>query len=130
MRTTLVGSTIPGVDQIDPGVLAGAAGPLERRPGEATLSIWEQAPGRAALFARIGRLTCAAVVLDRASVDNRGLMVGLVRTAGDVGIIVGPLLVGGLLDFGQPVLVFYVVAAVIALFALLSWYVFQHHAAS
>ncbi|KON30331.1 hypothetical protein AC480_01310, partial [miscellaneous Crenarchaeota group archaeon SMTZ1-55] len=71
-----------------------------------------------------------AMVLDRASVENRGLMVGLVRTGGDVGIIIGPLLVGGLLDFGQPVLVFYVVAAIIALFALLSWYIFQHYAVS
>jgi DHA1 family multidrug resistance protein-like MFS transporter len=71
-----------------------------------------------------------AMVLDRASVENRGLMVGLVRTGGDVGIIIGPLLVGGLLDLGQPVLVFYVVAAIIALFALLSWYIFQHYAVS
>lgn len=69
-----------------------------------------------------------AMVLDRASVENRGLVVGLLRTTGDVGIIVGPLLVGGLLDLGHPVLVFYVVAAIIALFALLSWRILQTQA--
>jgi DHA1 family multidrug resistance protein-like MFS transporter len=69
-----------------------------------------------------------AMVLDRASVENRGLVVGLLRTTGDVGIIVGPLLVGGLLDLGHPALVFYVVAAIIALFALLSWRILQTQA--
>ncbi len=69
-----------------------------------------------------------AMVLDRASVENRGLTVGLLRTTGDIGIIVGPLLVGGLLDLGHPVLVFYVVAAILTLFALLTWRVFHQQA--
>ncbi len=66
-----------------------------------------------------------AMAMDRSAPETRGLTVGLLRTTGDLGIIVGPLLVGGLLDLGHPVLVFYVVAAIIALFAFLTWWIFQ-----
>jgi MFS family permease len=65
------------------------------------------------------------MVLDLASPDTRGLMMGLLRTTGDVGIIVGPLLVGSLLDLGQPRLVFYVVAAILAFFTLLARGIFH-----
>lgn len=68
-----------------------------------------------------------AMALDRAAGETRGLTVGLLRTTGDIGIIVGPLLVGSLLDLGHPVLVFYVVAAIIALFAVLTWWILHRH---
>jgi len=66
------------------------------------------------------------MILDMAEPDARGLMMGLLRTTGDVGIIVGPLLVGSLLDLGQPTLVFYVVATIFAFFTVLSWSLFRH----
>ncbi len=65
------------------------------------------------------------MVLDLASPDTRGLMMGLLRTTGDVGIIVGPLLVGSLLDLGHPRLVFYVVAAILAFFTILARGIFH-----
>ena len=67
------------------------------------------------------------MILDLAAPDTRGLMMGLLRTTGDIGIIIGPLLVGSLLDLGQPRLVFYVVAAVFAFFTVLSWNTFRRY---
>jgi hypothetical protein len=46
---------------------------------------------------------------------------GILRTTGDLGLILGPLLVGGLLDIGQPILVFYAVAGTIGSFAVIVW---------
>jgi DHA1 family multidrug resistance protein-like MFS transporter len=69
------------------------------------------------------------MILDIATSDTRGLMMGLLRTTGDVGIIVGPVLVGTLLDLGQPRLVFYVVATILAFFTLVTWKV-THQATS
>jgi MFS-type transporter involved in bile tolerance (Atg22 family) len=40
------------------------------------------------------------MILDIVQPENRGLMMGLLRTTGDVGIIVGSFLVGSLLDVG------------------------------
>lgn len=67
------------------------------------------------------------MILDVASLETRGLMMGVLRTTGDVGIIVGPLLVGSLLDLGQPRLVFFVVAGIFAFFTILSWSTFRRH---
>lgn len=67
------------------------------------------------------------MILDLAAPDTRGLMMGLLRTTGDIGIIIGPLLVGSLLDLGQPRLVFYVVAAIFAFFTILTWSVFRRY---
>jgi DHA1 family bicyclomycin/chloramphenicol resistance-like MFS transporter len=67
------------------------------------------------------------MILDLASPDTRGVMMGLLRTTGDIGIIIGPLLVGMLLDLGQPRLVFYVVAAIYAFFAIVSWFIFHRY---
>jgi MFS family permease len=65
------------------------------------------------------------MILDLATVETRGLMMGVLRTTGDIGIIVGPLLVGSLLDLGQPHLVFYVVAGIYAFFTILFWITFR-----
>ena len=67
------------------------------------------------------------MILDLATVETRGLMMGVLRTTGDIGIIVGPLLVGSLLDLGQPHLVFYVVAGIYAFFTILFWNTFRQH---
>lgn len=67
------------------------------------------------------------MILDLATVETRGLMMGVLRTTGDFGIIVGPLLVGSLLDLGQPRLVFYVVAGIYAFFTILFWCTFRRY---
>ena len=67
------------------------------------------------------------MILDLATAETRGLMMGVLRTTGDIGIIVGPLLVGSLLDLGQPRLVFYVVAGIFAFFTILYWSTFRRH---
>ncbi len=64
------------------------------------------------------------MILDTAQPENRGLMVGLLRTTGDVGIIVGPILVGGLLDIGFIHNIFYVIAGIIGIFTCISWMIF------
>jgi MFS family permease len=64
------------------------------------------------------------MILDTAQPENRGLMVGLLRTTGDIGIIVGPILVGGLLDIGFIVSIFYVIAGIIGVFTFISWMIF------
>jgi DHA1 family multidrug resistance protein-like MFS transporter len=64
------------------------------------------------------------MILDTAQPENRGLMVGLLRTTGDIGIIVGPILVGSLLDIGYIVSIFYVIAGIIGIFTIISWIIF------
>ena len=64
------------------------------------------------------------MILDTAQPENRGLMVGLLRTTGDIGIIVGPILVGSLLDIGFIHNIFYVIAGIIGIFTCISWMIF------
>ena len=66
-----------------------------------------------------------AMISDYAKPENRGVTLGLARTIADVGIILGSTLVGWLIDVGQPLLVFYLIAAVLALFSAVTWYVFR-----
>jgi MFS family permease len=65
------------------------------------------------------------MILDTAQPENRGLMVGLLRTTGDIGIIVGPILVGGLLDIGFIHNIFFVIAGIIGIFTCISWMIFH-----
>jgi hypothetical protein len=46
------------------------------------------------------------MILDTSQLKNRGLIVGLLRTTGDMEIIIGPLLEGSLLDVGCIVSIF------------------------
>jgi DHA1 family multidrug resistance protein-like MFS transporter len=62
--------------------------------------------------------------------EARGLMLGLARTIADVGIILGPTLAGWLIDAGQPLLVFYLVAASLSVFSLVTWRVYRTHRVS
>jgi DHA1 family multidrug resistance protein-like MFS transporter len=71
-----------------------------------------------------------AMISDYAKPENRGLTLGLARTIADVGIILGSILVGWLIDVGQPLLVFYLISAVLALFSCVTWYVFRDQPAS
>jgi DHA1 family multidrug resistance protein-like MFS transporter len=61
------------------------------------------------------------MIMDIVAQERRGIFMGILRTTGDFGLILGPLLVGGLLDLGQPRLVFYTVAGTIGSFAVLVW---------
>jgi DHA1 family multidrug resistance protein-like MFS transporter len=61
------------------------------------------------------------MIMDIVAQERRGIFMGILRTTGDLGLILGPLLVGGLLDLGQPRLVFYTVAGTIGSFAVLVW---------
>jgi MFS-type transporter involved in bile tolerance (Atg22 family) len=62
------------------------------------------------------------MIMDLVSLERRGVFMGILRTTGDLGLILGPLLVGGLLDLGQPTLVFYVVAGTIGSYAVIVWH--------
>lgn len=61
------------------------------------------------------------MIMDIVAQERRGIFMGILRTTGDLGLILGPLLVGGLLDLGQPRLVFYMVTGTIGSFAVLVW---------
>lgn len=61
------------------------------------------------------------MIMDLVVQEHRGIFMGILRTTGDFGLILGPLLVGGLLDLGQPRLVFYAVACTIGGFAVIVW---------
>jgi MFS family permease len=61
------------------------------------------------------------MIMDLIALERRGIFMGILRTTGDLGLILGPLLVGGLLDLGQPRLVFYAVAGIICSFAVIVW---------
>lgn len=61
------------------------------------------------------------MIMDIVAQERRGIFMGILRTTGDFGLILGPLLVGGLLDLGQPRFVFYTVAGTIGSFAVLVW---------
>jgi MFS family permease len=149
LSTTQIGLVFSVTSATIVGVLLGVIPTLEQRmsrPHMLVVSLGVAASAIAALSLASDFLTLAVMavplgvgfsliqptpfvmILDMAAPDARGLMLGLLRTTGDVGIIVGPLLVGSLLDLGQQRLVFYVVAAIFAFFTILSWGIFRHHA--
>lgn len=66
-----------------------------------------------------------AIIIDLSEPRNRGLMMGTVRTVADVGIILGPNIVGWLLGIGEPAWVFYLIAAIIAGVSILTWAAFR-----
>ncbi len=66
-----------------------------------------------------------AMISDYAKPEYRGVTLGLARTIADFGIILGSTLVGWIIDVGQPLLVFYLISAVLALFAAVTWHVFR-----
>jgi MFS family permease len=69
-----------------------------------------------------------AMIIDLSKPANRGLMMGVMRTVADIGVIVGPIIVGSLMNIGQPLLVFYVIAAIIGALSLMTWIVFRRPA--
>ena len=66
-----------------------------------------------------------AMIIDLSEPRNRGLMMGTVRTVADLGIIVGPNIVGWLLSVGEPAWVFYLIAVIIGGISILTWAAFR-----
>jgi MFS family permease len=68
--------------------------------------------------------TVFSMISDHAEPENRGLTMGISRTVAAFGIVIGPTMVGGLIDLGQPLLAFYLVAGILGLFSILTNAVF------
>jgi MFS transporter, DHA2 family, lincomycin resistance protein len=66
-----------------------------------------------------------AMIIDLSEPRNRGLMMGAVRTVADLGIILGPNIVGWLLGVGEPAWVFYLIAVIIGGVSILTWAAFR-----
>jgi DHA1 family multidrug resistance protein-like MFS transporter len=66
-----------------------------------------------------------AMIIDLSEPRNRGLMMGTVRTVADIGIILGPNIVGWLLGVGEPAWVFYLIAVIIGGISILTWTAFR-----
>jgi MFS family permease len=69
--------------------------------------------------------TVFSMISDHAKPENRGLTMGISRTVAAFGIVIGPTMVGGLIDLGQPLLAFYLVAGILGLFSILTRLVFR-----
>jgi len=69
--------------------------------------------------------TVFSMISDHAEPENRGLTMGISRTVAAFGIVIGPTMVGGLIDLGQPLLAFYLVAGILGLFSILTHIVFR-----
>jgi MFS family permease len=65
------------------------------------------------------------MISDYAEPENRGLTLGISRTVAAFGIVIGPTMVGGLIDFGQPLLAFYIISGILFLFSVLTFAVFR-----
>jgi MFS family permease len=65
-----------------------------------------------------------AMLIDFAKPEKRGVTMGIFRTAGALGIIIGPTMVGFLIDLGTVLIPFYIVAATLGTFSLLIRIVF------
>jgi MFS family permease len=66
-----------------------------------------------------------AMINDHSPPYSGGKALGFARTLADMGIILGPTLVGWIIDLGHPLWVFYVVATIIGLFAIMTWYLLR-----
>ena len=69
--------------------------------------------------------TVFGMISDYAEPENRGLTMGISRTVAAFGIVIGPTMVGGLIDLGQPLLAFYIISGVLCLFSILTYVVFR-----
>jgi len=65
------------------------------------------------------------MIIDLSKPENRGLSMGILRTIADLGVIIGPIMVGLLMDLNQPLLVFYLVAGIVVAFSFITWIVFR-----
>lgn len=70
------------------------------------------------------------MISDYAHPEHRGVTMGVARTIADIGHLIGPPMVGWLLDLGQPLIVFYIVAGALSGVSLITYWVFRHKADS
>jgi MFS family permease len=66
------------------------------------------------------------MISDHAHPEHRGVTMGVARTIADTGHLIGPPMVGWLLDLGQPLMAFYIVAGVLSGVSLVTYKVFRH----
>jgi MFS family permease len=66
-----------------------------------------------------------AMVIEYAKAENRGLAMGVMRTIGDLGIVIGPMIVGWLLDLGQALYAFYLITILVGASSLLTWLILR-----
>lgn len=66
-----------------------------------------------------------AMLINYTNPRNRGVIMGFLRTIGDLGIVLGPILVGGLIDIGEPLFVFYLVALFSLIFSFFAYVIFK-----
>ena len=64
------------------------------------------------------------MISDYAHPEYRGVTMGVARTIADAGHLIGPIMVGWLIDLGQPLIAFYVVAGILGGVALLTYQIF------
>jgi len=69
--------------------------------------------------------TVFGMISDSAEPENRGLTMGISRTVAALGIVIGPTMVGGLIDLGQPLLIFYIVSGLLCLFSIITYVIFK-----
>lgn len=65
------------------------------------------------------------MISDYTHPEHRGVTMGVARTIADTGHLIGPPMVGWLIDLGQPIVAFYIVAAVLGGISLLTYWVFM-----
>lgn len=66
------------------------------------------------------------MISDYAHPEYRGVTMGVARTIADAGHLIGPIMVGWLIDLGQPLIAFYIVAGILGAVALLTYRIFAH----
>jgi len=66
-----------------------------------------------------------ALLIDYTKPEERGLAMGIFRTVGDFGMLVGPMMVGFLMDIGSVFISFNVLAIALGVFSFLVWRVFR-----
>ncbi len=66
-----------------------------------------------------------ATIIDFSNPAKGGLSMGILRTIADLGLIIGPMMVGWLMYLNQPLLVFYLVASIIGALSFMTWIVFR-----
>jgi MFS family permease len=65
------------------------------------------------------------MISDYAHPEYRGVTMGVARTIADVGHLIGPIMVGWLIDRGQPLIAFYIVAGILGGVAFLTFKIFK-----
>lgn len=66
------------------------------------------------------------MISDYAHPEYRGITMGVARTIADAGHLIGPIMVGWLIDLEQPVIAFYIVATILGSVSLLTYRIFAH----